>query len=408
MKPAERFFPKGLFQRALELQDWCTETRRHLHRHPERSGQEFETLAYLRGLLDEFGAPWIEVEDGGILALLGDERRGKTVLLRADIDALPISENPRNLKRAREVISENPGTQHACGHDAHTAMLLATAKLLAPFNDEIPGRIILLFQRGEEGNGNLREILKYVDAKHIHIDGAHAIHVRPDLPAGKIASVAGAVMASPAAFDITITGSGGHGSRPDLANNPLDCWAALYQGFKDIRLKHTSPFEPFTLVVGKLDYGAQANVISPALHFVLSVRFYNEDCGEIFHDEVLLLLEGITKAYHCAYTVNRFLVALPPIKNDAAAAAISQNAIRSYIGEEHLISAHEPMMCSDDFALIGKRYPAVMLQLGIRNEGKGSGAELHSDLFDIDEAALPFGIAATAGFALDFLASADE
>jgi amidohydrolase len=162
------------------------EMRRHFHRRPELSGVEFETLEYIKKRLDGYGVGYIEVPDGGILACVGSpEDTAPTVLLRADIDALPIRENPRNLKRPREVVSLTDGVQHACGHDAHTSMLLSAARLLHDSGSALEGgRVLLLFERGEEGNGNIRHIIRYLLDKKVRIDAAHAIHVRPDLPSG--------------------------------------------------------------------------------------------------------------------------------------------------------------------------------------------------------------------------------
>ncbi|MDR3138988.1 MAG: amidohydrolase, partial [Treponema sp.] len=274
---------------AKASENYTVEVRRHLHRHPELTRVEFETLKYIRSHLEKWGIPYVEVEDGGIFAFIGDESRGKTVLLRADIDALPIQEDPRNLARKREVISEVPGVQHACGHDAHTAMLLTAGKILKEYEGKIPGRVLLMFERGEEGGGNFRQLLYYLEDKKIRVDGGHAIHVRPGVPAGKIVAVPGPIMSAGCGFNVTITGRGGHGSRPDLANSPLDCFTSLYQSLKDIRLKHISPFDNFTFSVGTISYGNRGNVIPGELNFQGSARTVNEANVERFFDEFDLL-----------------------------------------------------------------------------------------------------------------------
>ncbi|MDR0839211.1 MAG: M20/M25/M40 family metallo-hydrolase, partial [Oscillospiraceae bacterium] len=142
------------------------EIRRHIHRNPELSNCEFETLAFIRKKLEEYGIEYIEVENGGILGFIGSGPEERTVLLRADIDALPIHENARNLTREREVISQNDGVQHACGHDAHTAILLTAGKILKENEAELGrGRVILFFERGEEGMGNIRYLLDHMLAQ---------------------------------------------------------------------------------------------------------------------------------------------------------------------------------------------------------------------------------------------------
>ncbi|MDR0998439.1 MAG: amidohydrolase, partial [Treponema sp.] len=344
---------------------------------------------------------------GGIFASIGDESRGKTVLLRADIDALPIRENPRNLLKEREVISEVEGVQHACGHDAHTAMLLTAGKILKEYEEQIPGRALLMFERGEEGGGNFRQLLYYLEDEKIRVDGGHAIHVRPGVPAGKIVAIPGPIMSAGCGFNVTITGRGGHGSRPDLANSPLDCFTSLYQSLKDIRLKHISPFDNFTFSVGTVSYGNKGNVIPEELNFQGSARTVNEANVERFFDEFDLLLDSITKAHRCSYRTERRFKGTPALNNPLMA-KISQNAIRKYLGEEHLIDSCDPLMGSDSWARTGKLFPPVMIHLGIDNPELGSGADLHTNLFDLDETVLPLGVAATVGFALDFLKSSED
>ncbi|MDR2741381.1 MAG: amidohydrolase [Treponema sp.] len=388
-------------------ENYTVEVRRHLHRHPELSRMEFETLKYIRSHLEKLGIPYVEVEDGGIFASIGDESRGKTVLLRADIDALLIQENPRNLARERDVLSEVEGVQHACGHDAHTAMLLTAGKILKEREGKIPGRVLLMFERGEEVGGNFRQLLYYLEDKNIHVDGGHAIHVRPGVPAGKIVVIPGPIMSAGCGFNVTITGRGGHGSRPDLANSPLDCFTSLYQSLKDIRLKHISPFDNFTFSVGTISYGNKGNVIPGELKFEGSARMVNEANVDRFFDEFDLLLDSITRAHHCGYRTERRFKGTPALNNPLMV-KISQEAIRKYLGEDRLIARHEPLMASDSWARTGKFFPPVMIHLGVDNPELGCGADLHTSLFDLDESVLPLGVAATVGFALGFLKNTED
>jgi amidohydrolase len=396
-----------IFKEARENEAFTVEVRRHIHRHPELSRVEFETLEFIKKHLEKLHIPYVEVPDGGIFATLGEESRGKTVLLRADIDALPILENPRNLKKEREVISENKGVQHACGHDAHTAMLLTAGKILKEHEAEIPGRVLLMFERGEEGGGNFRQLLHYLEDTKLHVDGGHAIHVRPGVPAGKIVSIPGPILAAGCGFNVTLTGKGGHGSRPDLANSPLDCFTALYQSLKDIRLNHISPFDNFTFSVGTVSYGSKGNVIPDELNFQGSARTVNEANVERFFEEFDLRLDSIAKANHCTYKTGPRFRGTPAI-NNALTAKISQEAIRNYMGEEYLIDNYNPLMASDSWARTGKLFPAIMIHVGVDNPELGSGSDLHTDTFDLDEKILPLGVAATVGYALDFLKNTED
>jgi amidohydrolase len=399
-----------VMEAAKAERDFVIKTRRTLHEHPELSGQEFETVRFIKKTLEEWSIPYTEIEDGGIVAELTGKKenekkeneRDRTLVLRADIDALPITENEQNLVRKRDCISQNRGVMHACGHDAHTAVLLSASRILFGLRENIDGRIFAVFERGEERLGLLANIIAWFAREGIRLDGAHAIHVRPDLPAGKIAVLEGPVFASPVFFDITFKGVGGHGSRPDLANSPLDCFVHFYGALKSLRERYISPFEPLTTNIGVVNYGIAGNIIADELHFTGSTRLYHEETRAKFEAELENLLDHITAAFHCTYHKNHFGGHLHPVINEKGMARTGQEAVRRYLGREYLVETYDPMMCSDAFAFFGKTCPTLMVHLGIGNPEKGTGGELHSDTFDVDEDALPLGVAETAAFALQF------
>jgi amidohydrolase len=382
------------------------ELRRSLHRDPELSGIETRTLKFIAEKLTEYDIEYTEIDKGGILGSIGGAARtgGKSVLLRADIDALPIRENPCNLKRERAVISQNAGVQHACGHDAHTAMLLTAASILKEQWHELgTGGVILLFERGEEGAGNLRYLLRHIIDNRIRISAAHAIHVRPDLDAGRIHIPLGPVMAGTAGFQATLRGRGGHGSRPDRSNNPVDCFVAVYNALSSVRLRRASPFEPFTFSVGLLSGGDKGNIIPAELTFGGSARFYSIGAGEAFASEYKRILAGMTAAYGCEYEGGDILLGFPTI-NHGALAGFARETARSLLGDDVLADG-EPLMGSESFAAVTRLWPSVMTLLGVRNAELGAGADLHSEFFDLDEAALKLGVAETVAFADGFLSS---
>ena len=401
--------PSFINKAACAERDFAVDVRRHLHLYPELSGKEFETTAYIKEKLKSFSIPFIEIENGGIVAKLSNKKengvgRVRTLVLRADVDALAIKENENNLAGKRSVVSQNLGVMHACGHDAHTSILLAASKIIFNLRDRIDGNVFAVFERGEEGLGWLKNIIDYFEKEHIHLDGAHAIHVRPDLAAGKIAVLEGPVFASPVGFEIYIQGAGGHGSRPDLANSPLDCFTHFYLAFKSLRERYISPFEPITTNIGVVRYGTLSNVIDDSLYCSGSARLYSEESADRFLQELKHLLKTVTETFHCAYTIKRFGGRLHPIINEKNMAHTARQALKYHIGEEHLVEKYEPMMCSDDFAFFCRVCPVLMVHLGDQNKEKGSGGELHSSLFDIDEDVLELGIAETAGFTLAFFA----
>lgn len=390
---------------AKENESLVISLRHYLHQHPELSGQEFETLRFLRQKLEEFRVPYVEVENGGILGFLGDEHRGRTVLLRGDMDALPMQESPDNTKQPKRCpISQVPGVAHTCGHDAHTAMLLTAAKILREHEAELPGRVILCFERGEEGGNNLEFILRYLEAEHIRVDACHALHVAPGLEAGKIAALYGPTTAGNFSFDVTITGKGGHGSRPDLSNNPLDCFHAFYGGLQSIWMRDVSPCEPATLAICKVQYGTTWNIIAPTLNFAGNGRvFSQETAGMAIRRRILELLDGITRLYGCTYTINAMRGPSFGILNNKDCVDIARAGIRKNLGED-VLAEMPPEFASESMALMMRLYPGAYCMLGIKNEDMGITAIPHNPMFDIDESALVTGVAAQLSFATEFLA----
>jgi amidohydrolase len=391
---------------AQDHQNLVLSLRHYLHQHPELSDQEFETLRFLREKLDLFGVPYTEVENGGILGFLGDTSRGKTVLLRADIDALPMQEAPHNMKQPKVCpISQVSGMAHTCGHDAHTAMLLTAAKILKDHEDEIPGRIILCFERGEEGGHGIEFILRYLEKEHVQIDGCHALHVSSAIPAGKLAARYGPTTAGNFAYDITLTGKGGHGSRPDLSNNPLDCFHAFYSDLQSIWMRDVNPSEPATLAICKVQYGTTWNIIAPTLNFAGNGRFFSQETtGMAVRRRFLEILEADAKLYGCTYTINSMRGPSFGILNNKECVDTARAGIRKNLGPDVLVEL-EPEFASESMALMLRLYPGAYCMLGIRNPELGITANPHNPMFDIDESALVTGVAAHISYAMEFLSN---
>lgn len=392
----------------LEAQEaWLTETREHLHQYPELSGEEKETLAFVRQQLADLQIPFVEVEKGGILGYLTGGYSAKTVLLRADLDALPVEEAPDNGLRPKKVVSRQKGIAHVCGHDAHTAMLLAAARLLAERRSELNGTAIFCFERAEEGGGpghafGVRPLLAYLEQRGIKPDSCLAIHVSPELDTGKISVEPGGVMAGNFGFEIHIKGTGGHGSRPDLANNPLDCFVAFYQSLAGIRLREVSPYNLLTFSIPHVRVGTLGNVIEEDLYFEGTVRSLDKESLERFRDAFLRQLDHITAAFGCSCRIDLMYLEAP-LCNDRKVAETAGKVVRDLFGEKQY-EACKANLGSESFAHYTECFPGAMAFLGIKNEQLGSGASLHSDKFDLDEAALKYGAGLLAGYAFKELA----
>ena len=384
--------------------DYTVSARRRLHENPEVAGEEFETLKFICKELDSMGIEYVQIPDGGIIGQIHGGKPGKTVLLRADIDALPIPENPKNLCRDKICVSKNDGVSHACGHDAHTAMLLTEAKILNEHKDELNGSVILCFEQGEEGGGQVRNLLKYVvETAKLPVDTCFATHVKWDVKAGQISAEPGAVLSGAYGINVRLRGLTGHGSRPDLAHSVLDCFHAIYTNMNMLRMKYVSPYDVLTSSIGTVQCGTKMNIIPDELVFAGSVRTFNvEGAGAPFMKEFVEILEHETKLHHCTYEIIRMPKPLFECDNNAVCSQIAKNAVKKYLGEDALTAA-TPWMASESMNMYLKLWPGVITFTGIQNDELGSGANHHTAEFDLDEQGMISGVAAALGYVKDFL-----
>lgn len=395
-------------KKADELFNYTVKNRRKLHENPEISAKEEQTVAFVVDRLREMGIDFVEVNKGGVLAFIEGKKKSdnpKTIILRADLDGLPISESEENLRQKREVISKNTGVMHACGHDGHTAMLLSAGKIFKEIREDFSGKIILCFERGEEAALCAKYLFAYLDKNNIDIDSSFAIHVSPEYESSHLAIKAGGVNAGPMLFDVTIKGESGHGSRPYLANNPLDCFVDIYEGLKSMRMNNFSPFDPITYSIGVVEMGKQFNQIPEKLTFKGSARFFDRtNVGYKFYRDFKSIIINKARANGCRVRFNIFTRPHFPIINDEKLAELAKEAIGQELGEEFVVKAN-PSMGSDSFAAYTAMWTGIYIMLGIRNEEKGTGAALHSNKFDLDEDALKNGIRAIVSYTVAYLNS---
>ena len=383
--------------------------RRWLHEHPELSGQETETIAYITRALEEMGLSIHVIPNGGVIGVLGERAEGPCVLLRADCDALPVQESEENLTERRCCVSKNPGVMHACGHDAHTAMLLAAARALTVMKENVPGCVLFVFERGEEkgGKGFLENLLPYIE-EHFNVGVCYGAHVRWDIPAGKIAVMDGAVMAGAFGFDVTIHGKGGHGSRPDLAVSPIDCFCAIHQQAAARRMRAVEPDKVLTYSLGVVSAGEQGNTIPDSLRFAGTVRTFDTPVsGERFAREFRRIIDATCEAHGCTAEYTHFSRPLYETRNQAQLAARMRQAVTRNTGMLSLATC-TPWMASESFSAYLRLWPGVLAFVGVKNEKTGCGANHHTPQFDLDESAMRNGAAAACAFALDFLENRPE
>ena len=390
---------------AKEVDSYVVEMRRYFHEHPELSNQEEKTVERIAQELDAMGISYNIVPKGGIIAVLEGENpgQGKTVLLRADIDALPVQEQENNLAQKRVCCSQVPGVMHACGHDGHTAMLLGVAKILAAHRDAIHGKIILFFERGEENGGGQPYMLAWMEEHGLKADTVYGIHLYAMLEAGKVGIISGGTMASVFPFDITIHGKGGHGSRPDQANSPIECFCAIHNALQGARLTKITPYEPLTVSVGMLHAGVVANVIPNDLRFAGTARLFNRELAGIpFREAFCHYVDSIAAAYGCTVTYNSISGPGYSVYNDPECAEFARKVIGEELGAD-AICQPEPWMASESFSSLQKLWPGVFVLLGVQNDAKGIGAAHHNEYFDLDEDVFKLGVTGALTYALKFL-----
>jgi amidohydrolase len=387
--PTSRLVSDDLEARAIA---W----RRHLHANPELSFEEDETSAFVEQTLRSFGGLEIERPAGNaVVARLHGRRPGRVVVLRADMDALPIHE-----ENDVPYVSTRPGVMHACGHDAHTAMLLGAAQLLCERREEITGEVRFVFQHAEElPPGGARGV---VDSGAI--EGASlvtGVHVLSGLETGKLSSVAGPVMAAADLFSLDIVGQGGHGANPHETVDPVVVAAQVITNLQQIVARETDPFDSVVVSVTTLTAGIARNVIPGSVHVGGTVRTLSTSRRAEVRDAMERVIAGITSAHRATYSF-AFEVGYDPVVNDHDASAAVREAIVSELGESSLVE-FPPVMGGEDFSAYAEVAPSAFFWVGSGNEPLGTTFPHHHPRFDVDEAALRDGIAVLARTALDAL-----
>ena len=386
-----------LLTRAEELQERLVSWRRTVHRYAEPGGEEHQTAALVEAEAARLGLPVIDGGQTSRIAVLDTGKPGKTVLLRADMDALPVTENPENLRGPRCVLSENPGFSHACGHDAHTAMLLGAMELLSEMREALTGKILFCFESDEENGSGWPKLVPVLE--NFGIDRCFAIHVLSSLEAGRFSIQPGGRMSGMVAVDAEFVGKGGHGSRPDLSVNPVFAAAAALSNLAVAAANRIDPGETLTLGITAIQGGSAFNVIPDRARVLGTMRYFKREIGQIALDMQKSVFDHTAAMYGCTVEyAPRNRVYLEPVVNDPECAALA----RKNLPEEWLADC-DPWYASKTFSVCMNRWPGALAFLGIKNEALGSGAEHHNERFDLDEAVLWRGTACYAGFALEAL-----
>ncbi|MGN0775129.1 MAG: M20 family metallopeptidase [Candidatus Ventricola sp.] len=381
------------------------ELRRHFHRNPEAGPEEqHDTMVAIEAELDALGIPHERVPGGGVFGFIEGGAPGRTLLLRSDIDALRIGESPDNLAGPKACVSQRPGLSHACGHDAHIAMLLAEAAILKEM--ALPGRIVLMFEQGEEKTCGILPLCRYISASGLHIDGCYATHVRWDIPTGRIGVCSGTAMMGLYQFHLTIDGASGHGSRPDLAKNTIDCLHMIYSALEMQRMTFVRPDTRLTWSICHVEAGVTHNIIPDHLLAEGTVRFEDRESGAAFWRRFHEIAQAMGALCGCTVSLTHRGYLLPTAGEPHCMAMLEQ-AADAALGAGTVIPC-EPWMASESFSYMTSMYPGAFCFVGIRNDALGTGANHHTPEFDVDESAMVTGVTAAVAYARAFLTGAPD
>jgi amidohydrolase len=370
-------------RQAKELHKKVIETRRHLHAHPELSFKEFETSAFIKSRLDEIGIPWQPMADTGIVALLQGEKSSDNVIaLRADIDALPITET-----NEVEYISSNNNIMHACGHDVHTSSLLGVAEILQSVKSKFGGTIKFIFQPGEEKHpGGAGMMIKEGVLENPTPGAVLGQHVSPVIEAGKIGLCKGKFMASMDEIFVVVRGRGGHGAQPQLNIDPVLISAHILVALQQIVSRVANPNIPSVLSFGKVLADGAINIIPDEVYIEGTFRTLDETWRTEAHTRMKKMAIGIAESMNgtCEFNIVR---GYPFLVNEEKLTEQVRHFSEEYLGKENVIEAGI-WMASEDFASYSQMANACFYLLGIANEQKGINSSLHTATFNIDEEAL--------------------
>jgi amidohydrolase len=381
---------------ALEVPiDELVRHRRHFHKHPELSLKEFETAAYIERELRALELDDVRTKIGqtGILGTLKGGKPGPVTLLRADIDALPVTE-----VNDVEYKSTNSGVMHACGHDAHIAILLAAAKELARRRSEVPGTLVFCFQPGEEGYAGNKLMIEDGALENPHVDRCFALHVFSGLEVGKIGVRDGAFFASSDEFHLTIRGKGGHGAMPERAIDPIVAGAHFVTMLQSIVSREIAPKDPAVFTVGKFHSGSTFNVIPTEAEMEGTVRSFDRDVRKSMPERMERILRGLSEAMRVEYDL-RYRYGYPPTVNDPKMNEIVREVGAALLGESNVVYPHDIVMWAEDMSYMLEERPGAYFIVGARGEKLGTFPQ-HSANYDIDERALEAGFKMIVGLGL--------
>ncbi|MFW6182312.1 MAG: M20 metallopeptidase family protein [Chloroflexota bacterium] len=391
-------------EEAQALFEDLVQWRRHLHRHPELGFEEEQTAALIAGELSDLE---MEVQTGigqtGVVGLLAGKKPGPTVLLRFDMDALPVTE-----ESDRPYRSQNKGKMHACGHDGHVAMGLGVARLMARRRDELEGNLKFVFQPAEEGLGGAFAMIADGVLENPRPDVALAMHLWNHLDLGLIRATSGPCMASSSVFTLTVEGQGGHGAAPHKATDPVLAAAHIVAALQSIVSRNVDPLDSVVVTVGQFTAGSNFNVIPERALLKGTVRSYDAETHRLIYRRILEMARNMGSAFGCQTSMETVAI-VPAVINDERVVEAVRAAAADVVPVHNVIDGRD--MASEDMGHILEEIPGCYFFVGSRNKEAGLHYPHHHPRFDFDERAMINGVAvmarAAASYVLPQAAKAD-
>ncbi len=381
-------------QLVSEHKELVINTRRDLHRIPETAYTEKKTSAYVAEYLSKEG---LEIQSGiatyGVVGLLKTDRPGPTLLIRADMDALPLTE-----ETGLPFASTHPGVMHACGHDAHVAMALVTASVLNQIKDELNGTIKFVFQPAEEGPGGAKPMIDEGVLDNPKVDYSIGCHVWPEIPGGTIGVRSGPFMAAMDRFDIKIIGRGGHGAMPHLCIDSLEVGTQVVNALQRISSRHMNPQEPAVVTVGMFHAGTAFNIIPGEAKLSGTTRTFNLDIWNSWAERLEKIVRGVCESMGAEFEL-AFAKGYPPTINDDSMAEVVRRCAQKVVGEENVVEP-ERTMGGEDMSYFLQQTKGCFYALGV---GREAFVPVHNPRFDFNEDILSLGVEVHCRTALDLL-----
>ena len=387
-----------ILEQAKLIKDDIVEYRRTIHNNPEVGDTLPKTKVYVMDKLKEFGYEPQEICESGIVATIQGSKPGKTFLLRADMDALPVEE-----KTMYDFKSTN-GNMHACGHDMHTAMLLGAAKLLKDNQDQIEGSVKLAFQPDEEGFTGAKKMLKAGVLENPKVDAAMAMHVHSGSPSNLVLCGLGTSIAGCIRFRINVKGTGCHGAMPETGVDPINIATHIYISLQEIISREISATDAAVLTIGKFAGGDAPNIIPGEVVMEGTIRSLKKEAGEFIFDRMNDIVTSTAKMFRGEAELIE-LSSVPPLANDDDLAKEVVEYIKDIVGEKAVITFEGGGMGSEDFASYSYEVPSlyIMLGAGTKQENELYGEPMHNEKVVFNEDILPTGAAIHAYSAIQWL-----